>query len=126
MKIAVTYEDGLVFGHFGKTRQFKMYETDGEKVLTSQVVETGGSGHSALAGFLRQHGVQQLICGGIGAGARTALAEAGIQLFPGVTGLADAAVEALLAGRLDYQPDIQCDHHHEGEHTCGEHGCGSR
>ena len=101
MKIAVTYEDGLVFGHFGKTRQFKMYETDGEKVLTSQVVETGGSGHSALAGFLRQHGVQQLICGGIGAGARTALAEAGIQLFPGVTGLADAAVEALLAGRLD-------------------------
>ena len=94
--------------------------------IAARVVETGGSGHGALAGFLRGLGVDTLICGGIGAGARTALAEAGIQLFPGVTGLADAAVEALLAGRLDYQPDIQCDHHHEGEHTCGEHGCGSR
>ena len=66
-----------------------------------------------------------LICGGIGAGAQTALAEAGIRLYGGVSGPADAAVQALLAGTLAYDPDVHCDHHdHEhGEgHECGHHG----
>ena len=27
MKIAVTYEDGQIFQHFGHTAQFKVYET---------------------------------------------------------------------------------------------------
>lgn len=127
MKIAVTYENGQVFQHFGHTEQFKIYEAAEGKVVSARVVETGGSGHGALAGFLRGLGVDTLICGGIGGGARTALAEAGIHLYPGVTGAADQAVEALLEDRLEYDPDTLCshhgEHHHEG-HDCGSHGCG--
>ena len=69
-----------------------------------------------------------LICGGIGGGAQTALAEAGIKLYGGVSGDADAAVNALLLGKLGYNPNVRCSHHdhsHEGEgHTCGDRGCG--
>lgn len=129
MKIAVTYENGNIFGHFGHTQQFKLYDVQDGKVVASLVVDTMGSGHGALAGFLAAHGVDTLICGGIGGGAQMALANAGIRLYGGVTGSADAAVQALLDGRLAFDPDVHCDHHgHHGEgHSCGSHegGCHS-
>ena len=127
MKIAVTYENGEIFGHFGHTKQFKVYETENGKILSSKVVDTNGSGHGALAGMLSALNIDVLICGGIGGGAQMALAQAGIKLFGGVQGDADKAVEAYLNYTLSYDPDAKCDHHdHEhGEgHTCGEHGCG--
>ncbi|WP_312612374.1 NifB/NifX family molybdenum-iron cluster-binding protein [Oscillibacter sp.] len=125
-KIAVTYENGQIFQHFGQTRQFKIYDAEDGKITGSSVADTNGSGHGALAGFLRGLGVDALICGGIGGGARTALSEAGIQIYGGVSGDADEAAAALLAGSLRYNPDASCSHHHDGEHahTCGEHGCG--
>ena len=122
MKIAVTYENGQIFQHFGHTEQFKVYEVNDGKITSSVVLPTNGSGHGALAGFLQQAGVNALICGGIGGGARAALAEAGIVLYPGVAGDADAAVEALAAGNLAYNPDTVCSHHHEDGHDCGHHG----
>ena len=126
MKIAVTYENGQIFQHFGHTEQFKLYEVTDGKLCASAVIDTNGSGHGALAGFLLQNGVDTLICGGIGGGAQMALANAGIRLYGGVSGDADAAVAALIAGKLDYDPDVHCDHHDHGEgHTCGSHGCGS-
>ena len=125
MKIAVTYEDGLVYGHFGHTAAFKVYEVQEGKVIASQVVPTNGSGHGALASLLADQGVHMLICGGIGGGARVALAEAGIVIFGGVTGDADEAVELFLAGGLRFDPNATCSHHHGGEHNCGSHGCGS-
>lgn len=126
MKIAVTYESGLIFQHFGHTSQFKIYEIESDVVKSSQVIGADGFGHGALAGFLKDQGVNVLICGGIGGGAQMALQEAGIQLFGGVSGDADEAVEALLAGQLMYNPCVRCDHHdHDHGHSCGSHGCGS-
>ena len=128
MRIAVAYENGQIFQHFGHTEQFKLYEAADGKIVHAEVVDTNGSGHGALAGFLMQNGVDTLICGGIGGGAQAALAEAGIKLYGGVSGDADAAVSALLSGSLGYDPNVHCDHHdHEhGEagHSCGDHGCG--
>ena len=83
MKIAVTYDQGQIFQHFGHTEQFKLYTVEDGKVVSSEVVDTNGSGHGALAGFLAEHQVQVLICGGIGGGAQNALAQAGIKLFGG-------------------------------------------
>ena len=126
MRIAVTYENGEIFQHFGHTEQFKVYDIEEGKVIASEVVSTNGSGHGALAGVLASLNAEVLICGGIGGGAQVALAEAGIKLFGGVSGDADKAVEAYLAGTLAYNPNVQCNHHgehHEG--TCGNHGCGS-
>ena len=126
MKIAVTYENGQVFQHFGHTQQFKVYDVEDGKVISSEIVDTNGQGHGALAGFLFGGGVDVLICGGIGGGARNALAEAGIQLYPGATGDADAQVESFLKGQLVYNPNTMCNHHaHEEGHSCGDHGCGS-
>ena len=124
MKIAVTYEGGQIFQHFGHTEQFKIYDVADGKVVSALVVGTGGSGHGALAGFLMQQGVTALICGGIGGGAQAALANAGITLYGGVSGSADEAVAALLDGTLGYNPNVQCNHHdHQAGHGCDNHGC---
>lgn len=125
MKIAVTYENGQIFQHFGHTAQFKLYDVENGAVVSAQVVDTNGSGHGALAGFLAANGVNSLICGGIGGGAQMALAEAGIQLYAGCSGDADQRVDDLLAGTLQFAQAATCDHHHGAEHTCGDHGCGS-
>ena len=128
MNIAVTYENGQIFQHFGHTEQFKVYEIDNNTVVKSYVVDTNGQGHGALAGFLSLNNIEVLICGGIGGGAQMALAEAGIKLYGGVSGDADVAVEAYLAGNLDFNPNVQCNHHghdHSEDHNCGNHGCGS-
>ena len=122
MKIAVTYEAGLIFQHFGHTAAFKIYEVENNEVISTRVVDTNGSGHSALASFLADLGVNVLICGGIGGCAQTALANAGIQLFGGVHGDADDAVYDYLVGELAYNPNARCDHHGH-DHNCGDHGC---
>lgn len=125
MKIAVTYEDGQVFQHFGHTSQFKVYQVEDGAIVSSEIVDTNGQGHGALAGFLLDGGVDILICGGIGGGARNALADAGIKLYPGASGDADVQVEAFLRGQLSYDPDTTCSHHsHEEGHSCGDHNCG--
>ena len=127
MKIAVTYENGEIFQHFGHTAQFKVYDVQDGVVVKEEIIDTNGSGHGALAGLLYDLGIEALICGGIGGGAQAALAQAGIKLFGGVSGDADEAVAAYIAGILSYDPDAKCDHHdhHGQEHTCGDHGCGS-
>ena len=125
MKIAVTYENGQIFQHFGHTAQFKVYDVAEGCVISAVVVNTDGHGHGALAGFLRNVQADVLICGGIGGGARMALAEAGIRLYGGVSGDADEAVEAFLAGELDFDPNARCSHHDGHDHNCGSHGCGN-
>ena len=52
MKIAVTYDNGNIFQHFGKTETFKVYEVEDNKVVSSEVIGSNGEGHGALAGLL--------------------------------------------------------------------------
>ena len=127
MKIAVTYDNGQIYQHFGHCAQFKLYEAEGGKVVSSKIIDATGSGHSLLAGFLMMNGVDDLICGGIGGGAQTALRSFGIKIHGGVQGDADAAVASLLAGTLEASDAPNCSHHdahHGADHVCGEHGCG--
>ena len=116
MKIAVTHENGQIFQHFGHTAEFKLYEVENGNIVSAKVYDTNGSGHGALSAFLKDLGAELLICGGIGGGAQTALAQAGIQLYGGVMGSADDAVNALIANQLVYDPDVRCDHHDHGDH----------
>ena len=121
MKIAVTYDNGEIFQHFGKTESFKVYEVEDNKVVSSEVISSNGTGHGALAGLLAEQGVNVLICGGIGGGAQTALTEAGIELCAGAQGNTDQAVESYLKGEL-VSSGANCDHHHHEEgHACGSH-----
>lgn len=121
MKIAVTYDNGNIFQHFGRTESFKVYEVEDNKVVSSEVIGSNGVGHGALAGLLSDQSVDVLICGGIGGGAQAALAEAGVELCAGAEGDADQAVEAYLKGEL-ISTGANCDHHHhEDGHSCGDH-----
>jgi FKBP-type peptidyl-prolyl cis-trans isomerase 2 len=128
MRIAVTYENGQVFQHFGHTEEFKIYEIEDEKVISTEIIGSNGSGHSALAALLDERKIDVLICGGIGGGAQAALAERGIELCAGADGNADQAVEAYLRGEL-VNTGANCNHHGEGhschDHGCGEHDCGN-
>ena len=129
MKIAVTYDidTKTVFQHFGHTENIKIYEAEDGKIVKSEVVSTGGAGCGAIAGFLAGIGADILLCGGIGGGAVNHVEAAGINLISGVSGDADAAVEAYLRGEL-VSEGANCDHH-DGEHEChhgeegGEHHC---
>ncbi|MBO6240512.1 MAG: DUF134 domain-containing protein [Butyrivibrio sp.] len=121
MRVAVTYDNGNVFGHFGRTEQFKVYDIEDGKVVNSQILGTNGEGCGALAGILSIADVDALICGGIGGGAVNAIEEAGIKLYAGASGSTDAAVEALIAGTLETIGEANCDHH---DHEHGEgHSC---
>lgn len=125
MKIAVPYEQGAVGQHFGRTEQFKVYDTENGQIRESRILAANGAGHGALAGLLRAAGAEVLICGGIGMGARAALGEAGIRLFPGVSGDADDAVKQYLAGTLVCDPDSACHHRHgDGGDAACHHGNG--
>ena len=119
MRIAVTYENGQVFQHFGHTQEFKIYEVEDGKVVSSEIIGSDGQGHGALAGLLSNKSIDVLICGGIGGGAQASLSEQGIELCAGASGDVDAAVEAYLKGELVYS-GVNCNHHGEG-HTCGDH-----
>ncbi|MBQ3392506.1 MAG: FKBP-type peptidyl-prolyl cis-trans isomerase [Lachnospiraceae bacterium] len=120
MKIAATYENGNIFQHFGRTENFKVYEVEDGKIVSSEVFGSNGIGHGALAGLLNEHDIDVLICGGLGAGAQNALRNAGIQVCAGASGNADEAVEAYLRGEL-VDAGATCDHHHGEDHECGHH-----
>lgn len=123
MKLAVTYENGEVFQHFGHCSQFKIYNLEDNKIISSEVISADGYGHESLVDFLKQKGVETLICGGIGGGAKAALEQASIKLFGGASGNTDKQVDAFLKNELNYNPDVTCSHHDEKEHgDCG-HNC---
>ena len=126
MKVAVTYENGEVFQHFGRTPQFKIYDIEDGTIKSESILETGEFGHGALAGFLKDAGAEVMICGGIGGGAISAMSEFGIKVYAGASGDADAVIRSYLAGTLAENGDATCDHHgHEyhGDHGCGGGGC---
>lgn len=124
MKIAVTFENGQIFQHFGKTEFFKVYEVENNEILSSEVISSNGSGHGALAGILAEQKIDVLICGGIGGGAQNALSEVGIEVIAGASGDVDTAVHSYLKGEL-VSAGVTCNHHHHEEgHSCGDHGCG--
>lgn len=118
-RIAVTYDNGQIFQHFGRTESFKVYEVENGEVLNSEIIGSNGAGHGALAGLLAEQTIDVLICGGIGGGAMAALEDRGIEICAGAEGNTDTAVEAYLKGELE-SAGVTCDHHGEG-HSCSDH-----
>ena len=126
MKIAVTCENNEVFQHFGHTPEFAVFTVEEGKIVSKRILPCGDTGHGALAGLLKEGGVDLLICGGIGGGAQMALAEAGVKLIGGAAGNVDEVVAAFLKGELSVDPNFQCHHHDGGSgHKCGDHSCGN-
>jgi predicted Fe-Mo cluster-binding NifX family protein len=118
MKAAVCYDNGQIFQHFGHTEQFKIYTIENGKVVSSELINTDGTGHEALADFLKVRGVTSLVCGGIGGGAVAALSASGLSIYAGNTGDADTAAEKLARGALVPNAQANCSHHDHQE--CGD------
>ena len=116
MRIAIPYENGQIFQHFGHTQQFKVYEIENGKIVSSRVVDNGGNGHEALTVYLKNMGVTKLICGGVGGGAINALGMMGIEVYPGLAGNPDDYVQDIIDGKLGPSTVSNCSHH-------GQHGC---
>lgn len=121
-KIAIPYDNGRIFRHFGKSTQFKIYTIENDEVVASEVENTDGAGHEAIGLWLVQRGVSAVVCGDVGFGAQGALAAAGIALLAGVEGPADDAIAKLLAGTLVASNAANCGHG-RGAGGCGG-GCG--
>lgn len=122
-RIAVSYDQGKIYQHFGHTREFKIYDVENGAIVNSYIIDTNGQGHGALAGFLQAEQVKILICGGIGGGARNALSQASIALYPGASGDADEQVLSFIQGKLVYDPNTICQHHkHRNGKSCGKAG----
>lgn len=118
MKIAVTTQGDEIFQHFGQCATFTVFTVKNDEILQKTLLDADGNGHGALSGYLKQNGVDTLICGGIGEGAKNMLHSANIKLISGVQGNIDAAIGAYLSGNLADQ-DGSCDHgDHEEHHDC--------
>lgn len=123
MKIAVCFENGNVFQHFGKTQTFKAFQVENKEIVSTEFIDSNGSGHGALANVLAQNNIDVLICGGIGMGAMNALKQANIEIVSGASGDVDMVVKSFLKGTL-ITVEGTCDHnHHDQGHVCGNHGC---
>ena len=127
MKIAVTYENGKVYEHFGHTKQLKIYDVENNSIKTESIIDVSEKGHGALVGVLLDNFVDILICGGIGNGAKEALKKANIKLYGGVCGNADDAINNYINGTLEYNEDVKCSHHESEHHSCSgecnKNGC---
>ncbi|MDD3243690.1 MAG: NifB/NifX family molybdenum-iron cluster-binding protein [Eubacteriales bacterium] len=123
MKLAISYdqENQTVFQHFGHTEQFLTYDVTGAALSAPITLPTNGSGHGALATFLKEQGVCVVICGGIGDGAIQALKAAGIQVYSGVSGNAEQAAQAFAAGTLEQKDCPTCAGHDHAHGACGGH-----
>lgn len=136
MRVAIPYENGEIFQHFGHTEKFKVYDIENGVINNSTIIETQGEGHGAIAGFLQTNEVDVLICGGIGDGAVKALLSANIDIYAGARGLADDFANAFTEGKLvsaseptcncsghhDHNQERNCEHDHVNSHGCSCHG----
>lgn len=108
MKIAVPYENGQVFQHFGKAAQFKIYEAIDDEIISQEVVDTQGTGHKAMLDLMKEKQINVLICGGVGVAAVGGLLDAGIQILGGAEGSADEQVADFLGGKLHFEDPGAC------------------
>ena len=117
MRIAVTYDfdSHEVFQHFGQTEHFLLVDVR-ENDNVKMIIDNGGNSHQMLVDYLVHLEVNVLICGGLGNHAINLLEKGGIEVIPGITGLAEEAVDKYLKGELKVNHDVihDCDCHHHG------------
>lgn len=122
MKIAVATENGLVSGHFGKCEQFTIFEAEDKSVKGKVLLDTSAHGHGLLPAFLASKGVETVIAGGMGDGARQNLESLGIRIISGASGSVEVAVRQFLEGTLKVNDGGCSGDHHHGDHQCNCHG----
>lgn len=123
MKIAIPTEGTNVSSHFGKCENFTLVEIENSKVKSKTLISTEGNQHGLLPAFLASHGVNIVIAGGMGEGAKNNLVSSNIEIITGASGDIDQVIREYMAGALK-TADAGCSgHHHSHGHEHGEGGC---
>ncbi len=111
MRIAVSIDNENIFTHVGNAKEFKIYDIQDNKVISSEIHQSSGKGREMVINFVTRYSCNILICNEICSGAKSAVEETGVQVYGAVTGNADAAVEAFLRNELVDGDTVVC--HHE-------------
>ncbi len=111
-RVAVALEDGRIAPHFGKAKQFKIYEIERGEVASASLADVGGDGCGPRVDFLREHKVGTVVCGHLGQGATASLSASQVEFYGDIEGDPDAAVRDFIAGTLPFHPDAALDHAH--------------
>lgn len=111
MKIAVASEGKNVSGHFGHCSDFNIFTAEDGSIVMEDTVASPGHDYNLIE-FLNERGVNVIISGGMGAGAREKFDEKGIGIVTGAHGSAKDAVLDYLAGTLISDGSVCCKHEH--------------
>ena len=118
MRIAIpVLKDNSVSKALGSCTAFKFYEDDHGKIMRQFLADFDGSGTEAAIRLLERYGIDALICDNPSAEERLSVGGAGIMLFPGADGDADAAALQFLNGTIAFDPANTCNACGHG-HTC--------
>ncbi len=120
MKLAIAYENGAVFQHFGKTAEFIMFDIQDGKIAGEEILDCNGVSHCALIDLLAEQGVDELIVGGMGAHAVEKCAANNITPHLGVQGDVRQVAQQLIEGTLEATGSVCSEEHshHHGDHEC--------
>ena len=111
MLVAITYENGEVFMHYGKTRQFIIFELDNNEIKSERIIDCGEYSHHTLADLLKLNNVDVVICGGCGVHAIESLEAKNIKVYNGACGDVHNVINEYINGKLKFNGATMCDCH---------------
>ncbi|MBE6895312.1 MAG: hypothetical protein E7483_06925 [Ruminococcaceae bacterium] len=121
-KIAVTYQDGQVYHHCCQAPQLKIYTIKSDVLSKIELVDVSSDNADTMANILKEHNIKVVICGTISEYLKNLLeTNLHMEVYNGVTGDADSAVVAYIAGTLDFEPNMHCEKP-EHIHSCSGFG----
>jgi len=127
MRVALSTDGDYVSAHFGRCPSFTILDIEDGKIVKKEIVANPGHQPGLIPEFLRQRGVDCIVCGGMGMRAMELFQEFGIQTILGVSGKIEEVIDKIQKGSLAGGESLckpgsgkgygldksQCDHHHE-------------
>ena len=116
IKVAVSSEGKMIYDHFGHCPTISVFDCDKDrKVILKEVMYTAPEHKpGVLPNYLASLGVDVMISGRMGSGAKSIFKEKAIQVIVGASGNTQEAVVKYLQGKL-ITVDETC---HEHQHNC--------
>ena len=112
MRVAITYDDGNVFMHYGKTREFIIFEIENNEIKNEFILPCGEYSHHTLADLLSINNVDVLICGGCGGHAIESLEAKNIKIYNGACGDVHNVIKQYINEELTFNGATECGCHH--------------
>ena len=123
MKIAVPTRDGRVDDHFGHCDHYTIFTVEDHRIVAREELPSpqGCGCKSGIAADLQQLGVEVMLAGNMGQGAKNKLEAHGIRVVRGCTGDIEVLMRGYLLGFVfdsgqgcaGHGEDHECAHHHE-------------